>query len=837
MDNFINLFTNEKERNNKNLWREYFVSDEFLAGQFSGDYMQQIQDFLKNQEFEQYDKLPPAFLFELISAYALEPWIAEWDGLIREDFMYQDCDEEDFAEEDCDDESVASWNRTMTDSMRIASEIWNSQDDFWRTERGSRTIRKWEYRLRGRAFQDYINVCYQYKNFGWDGVDTELFWWGAWHHIEVGPCRKADYCKTSRDVCLLSLYEYFFRTNKLPEDACVWLWKRLELSEMEGKEYAKYYVGIREALLTQHSDMRTLIGENQNEYEKYSNWKRRVNSIEEKYKYKGWLVNPMLSFRCTYTSSNPTISEEEWSALQNIIVDEVFLTHKYDDDMLEDLGRRWRTGDATWGMTKVFYESYMEDRKNNEGIPNAVKANMLIEYMKAKMNFYEKIPEYNCCEPYSYDCSTNSPEFWIYYLIMAFDGACAAADEFDWRPSFMERRMICYGQKYLSGYLKTLYRPSLEWRRRFVKADKTGRIDEPVSIEISVYSDLYDDVSESECLEPEAVIKIEFYLHHIQFYWDGEIWEGANSDEESFSFSELMQYAGKEGEEEKFVLLLALTNIDNEEYDYAYSEIHKRLEKLPIDEFCLDFVAECLAGGIRDWNDDSPNGKIETYYVENLSGYYRADLYGAGIAFTKHTSFGWRADDPDDGYYPKINEIREMALYGLNGMKGTDEVKRVMLDGMSSMEKAQQICDLLKENKRINGFYNKRYSRTKPLPKTVADFLSENDFMIHNCITLCYGNQDSCYFEQKLYTGLCPADEAVSDENAITPKEKNYKVGWLFHEWETETVKLAVNDSGAILWNESFLKVRKADSLTEVIGKHYRLDEVTAIYCTILINR
>lgn len=855
---FQALFSDDKTRKSKERWKDYFLSEMFLEVQFSGSCLRQMQEYLKKQKMAPYKELPPVFLFELVTAYGLEPLIDERKGLIQADFM-----EDSFYRKE-----LSPWWLEFGRAMRAAAEIWNAQDASWRRDRGGRSIRKWEYRLRGRAFADYIELCVKYdagvQDWEEDYERGGPLSRGKWHYIQTGRYNQNSYGDFVRNECILLLYAYFLRTHKLPKAAYVWLWGIYELSEMKAGQQVRAYEGIRQAILMRCPSVEAAADEEKVAEEQYNDWTRRLNDLERKYQYDGWAVKPNVPFEYTYALSAPKVSAEERRELQELFESPVFQTYQYDDELLWDLDYHCAGGNATPGLAETLYRIYMDSRDKSP------KVNMLLEHVRARMSYFERIPEYLCGEPFAYDCSTKAPDFWYYYLIMAFEGRCVRRNTPEDDFSYIEERMIRNGRKYLSGYLEQLYHPSMEWRRRFVGSDMTGRIDKPRRIEIRL------------CPEQERggelVIGIEFYLHLIQFYWNGKVWKG----QEALSFQELLQCAGAEGDEERFMLLLALTDIGASEREMVRGEIRSRLEKLPIDAFCLDFVAECLANGgscaekrkqyggrfvcgdgagydadeeyedeyddgevddddcdddeeveddeydegYQDFdynanNDDVKNGLggREIRFAENLTGLYCARRDASGdIVYSRHSFYGWQTIRPSK--WSLWEECRGLVRYGLCSLNASEK-KRVVVRGMSDLEKAQQICALLEENHQLSLTQHRKNQQ----------WLEKCGILAGNSVVLCYGDWESCYLEKTLTTGLFTEKKSMKDAYAITKKEKNYEVGWLFQDWDSYKTLIAVGESGALYYYGNFSPPRavSADSLAEVIANRVRLAEVTAI--------
>lgn len=868
LEAFQASFADEKTRKSREHWMNYFLSETFLEVQFMGEFAEQVFDYLRRQDETPYKELPPTFLFELVTAYGMESLIDKRKGLVQADFMDMSFDQEE----------ISPWRQGLVRAMRVVGEIWNAQDISWRRDRGARTIRKWEYCLRGRAFADYIRLCVKHdagvRDWEEDPEREGPFMRGKWSHIQTGKYSQNSYDLDVRNECILVLYAYFLRTHQLPEHIYVWLWREYELSEIKAGQRVRAYEGIRQAILEQCPSVEAIADQEKAEEEQYHNWKQQLNSLERKYQYDGWAVKPRVPYEFTYALSAPVVSEQEQSQLQELFDSPVFQKYKYDDDLLWDLDYHCVAGNCTLGMAEVLFRIYMDSR--NKG----PKIDMFLEHVKKKLNYFERLSEYLCWEPFAYDCSTKAADFWYYYLCTAFEGRCTTVQIVKDFSSFIEEGMIRNHRKYLSGYLEQLYHPSMEWRRRFVGSSMTGRIDEPRCMEIRFCKE--------QKFDSEVVVGIEFHLHFIRFYWNGAVWEG----QETLSFQELLQCAGAEGDEERFMLLLALTGIDISEREMAQEAIRSRLGKLPVDAFCLDFVAECLANGYTeeyssddeddlededdfdeddlededdfdegedvydeddDFEDDDFDDDLEDdfdedddeydevyqdfdykahnndiknnlngqkiQFAENLTGRYRVRRDAAGdVVYSKRCFCGWQTICASK--WSLWEESRELVRYGLISLDAPVN-KRVEVKGMSELEKAQQICVLLEEN----------YQQSLTQHRKNLQWLEKCGILAGNSVILCYGDQDSCYLEKALNTGLYTEKRSMEDAYAITKKEKNYRVGWLFQDWDSYKTIIAVGESGALWYDESPSSFRtlSADSLAEVIAKRYRLAEVTAI--------
>ena len=277
MEAFQALFSDEKARRSKELWKDYFLSKAFLEVQFSESCLKQMQDYLKNQNMVPYKELPPAFLFELVTAYGLEPLIDDRRGLVQADFM-----EDAFYKK-----KLSPWRLGLARAMKTVAEIWNAQDVSWRRDRGGKTIRKWEYRLRGRAFEDYIQLCIAHdagvRDWEEDPERGGPLTRGEWRYIQTGRYSKTEYGIFVRNECVLLLYAYFLCTRRLPESAYVWLWKEYRLSEMKAGQQVKAYEGIRQAILSQCPSVEAMANQEKEAEGQYHSWTQRLHDVERKY--------------------------------------------------------------------------------------------------------------------------------------------------------------------------------------------------------------------------------------------------------------------------------------------------------------------------------------------------------------------------------------------------------------------------------------------------------------------------------------------------------------------------------------------------------------------------
>lgn len=236
-------------------------------------------------------------------------------------------------------------------------------------------------------------------------------------------------------------------------------------------------------------------------------------------------------------------------------------------------------------------------------------AEKLLVYLMQNLTLYRRLPEYHCRIPFVYTnahtdfIGTANLEFWEYLFAYGFGCRHALSDPL----------------RTLTDYMEQLYQPSLEWRKEFTRFGK----ETPAR-----YSFLLSDGTRFQA---------EFHLYYIRYFW--------NEDpvERICSFSRFCEEEKKGLTAEQFFLLLAVTEIREEERRLAKKLIFRYLELLPLYRPTLEVLSECLV------NDSEPETLPEnerkrvylTLYEENERFCFRLQATPRKFTTDRYTKEGW----------------------------------------------------------------------------------------------------------------------------------------------------------------------------------------------------
>lgn len=286
----------------------------------------------------------------------------------------------------------------------------------------------------------------------------------------------------------------------------------------------------------------------------------------------------------------------------------------------------------------------------------------LLFSLMRNLTLYRRLPEYHCRIPFGYanadpdQIGTANREFWEYFFSYGFGCRHALSDPL----------------RTLTDYMEQLYQPSLEWRKEFTRFGE----ETPAR-----YSFLLSDGTRFQA---------EFHLYYVRYFWNEA------PVERICSFSRLCGEEQKGLRAEQFFLLLAVTEIREEERLDAQKLVSRYLELLPLYRPTFPVLSECLV------NDCAPlvleeNERKRVYltlYEENERFCFRLQATPRKFTTDRYTREGWVPVpllSGDAKAYRTLPE-EERFSYLQNKIKQLlqpDPVldRRILLDGMSAEEK------------------------------------------------------------------------------------------------------------------------------------------------------
>ena len=177
---------------------------------------------------------------------------------------------------------------------------------------------------------------------------------------------------------------------------------------------------------------------------------------------------------------------------------------------------------------------------------------------------------------------------------------------------------------------------------------------------------------------------------------------------------------------------------DDEEYEDEYGDEADEDDEYDDDEYDDDEEVDEddeYDEGYQDFDYNANNGDVknglggrEIRFAENLTGRYCARRDASGnIVYSRHSFYGWQTISPSR--WSLWEECSGLVRYGLCSLDASER-KRVVVRGMSDLEKAQQICALLEENHQLSLTRHRKNQQ----------WLEKCGILAGNSVVLCYGD-------------------------------------------------------------------------------------------------
>lgn len=531
---FQKIANDETVRENRDIWKAYFLSKEFLRAQFHAEVLQSIREYLCHNGLRFWDN----FIIELVIAYDI---IIEADDLV---LIYNEKSEQD----------------VLHGAAKVVAEIWNAMPGEWRNNQGRTLLEQEGSLLRKKTFGNYLRL----RSMSESGMLTEeykkewgyqLLECGKWIYLVSGESQKnqiteGDARRYIRDVSLLTLYTFFVEECGAPDVVCRYMYNEYELHQIGHKHYSENYISLKNAILKQFPQIQSEQKLRQVGREQRFLLKSKMGLLQKKYDYSGWGDTRMWMNEMLFATKNVEISDQQVREIDELIHSDLFQTLMYDPIVLE----------FTYGpslLTEKVYQEYLKEDDMDE------KVEMLMLQLMEQITIYHRIPEYNCMEPYTYHIEEETEEYWYYFFQAGFKNGV-------FLPVFKYVENVS-----LAEYIERIYKPSRQWRTEFLGFDlRTGE---------------YHAKRERVLLLPDGrEIRLIYEMFDIVYFY-----QETKIEEPFYTFNQLLDYAGGCGQESLFFLLLPLAEIVNEKE--AYTEIRRRLTMLPFYEASRDRIASFLA--------------------------------------------------------------------------------------------------------------------------------------------------------------------------------------------------------------------------------------------------
>lgn len=608
---FKAIFEDEQKRNNRELWRDFFISKEFLDEQYEDEYIKAMCKYLYEQKEVSTNKLPLGLMVELAIVYALEP---EDDGYCEiEEYCICEEDEEDiYLKENGfinNEEDMKEYIRNGLDSFyikqtAIIAKLWNEQDNY--EENFDEFMSKASF-IRRSSYEYYRNIRFYaiYKLWDYEGKLDSLkkykYDLSMGHYdfladddtVNSMDIKDIRYEDSLTHSCLLELFDYLLQKYQFSIEPCAYMYSYFELEDIEETEYAPMYKDLKSHILELYPNIDEYCKSNISSEDYAPNLSEMLKQIQAKYKNLGWGKNMENLRTPCYAKDVVDWCEEEAEEIYKIVDSELFQKHKYSKHVIKKL----IISKFTITQAKIFFSIYHRPEAFEEAGEAALR---LLHMLIACIRINEKQKEYLMSEEYDYDLSTDSYDFMEYFLSVAFDGRHMQVGNEPPIPA----RYVYDGKLGMSVYMTWTYKPSMEWRLRFTNYNKeTGEFGKPRTYDM----ELIDGTK----------VTLEFHYHYIRYYInDKEVYAP------ELSVSTLYDNAK---DLKTFLLLLPLIKISS-------------MNAGNIEEYLKAALADCMPLPVSGYiiaailTDNEVKSKDEERiksrrYIENINKCYRLDTY------------------------------------------------------------------------------------------------------------------------------------------------------------------------------------------------------------------
>lgn len=708
------LLEDSREGKRQEAWREYFLSEDFLKEQYEEEFgkgLRQCVDAWKEERPEESDFLR-AFMTELAIAYG---FFTEADGQVNTEGSFY--------------------------ARQAAGAVWNSyiREQSYDMEQ---VLDREENLVRQRSFSDYLTL----RNMNWKGYLTEKekeIWENILQCAQIGYLyeRKSDrtVCEETRSECIIQLYTHWLLSEPVPACVCRYMYQKYGFHDLEHSSGYKLYAGLKEAVLLQYPGMEEELYGEASKAQLTRSWYQELMRI-------------VLDYQACHLRREYEETGELQERIQALFERREWPMICYEPELFEQMylqlaGRKV----IPPSLAEKLCAFYMEDGSWTD--PEQVQ--FMLEALVSSLSFHRNLLEMDERREYFYektsvsDIAEDNRDFWEYFLETGF--GCRYVTVIG--SSQRQAEYILRNKEYLPGYMKAVYLPSMEWRKRFVGFDEEkDAITKPVSV---------------ECPAPGGrILRIEFHLHYVQYFLDEE-----KVIYPLLSFDELLKEMKEFPDTVHFFFLLAITRICEEERAAAERVIREWLGRLSLQPATVAFLAKALAadnGGNR--MPDSEAKRIHAVYYEEQERFcFKAEVSMRNVKIYRQTELGWEEFQPLEGEGKAVKSLdlegkKQFALNKLRSLRQPDPVQiaSFSLEGMDNEKKMLQIIEALKQQEQ----YRKWGKRSVPympgfpwtpgeiMPSVREFFAKDGGWMLESYVVLHMGRQNRKCFERVFYSAM-----------------------------------------------------------------------------------
>ncbi|MCI9592878.1 MAG: J domain-containing protein [Lachnospiraceae bacterium] len=875
----IGLLEDEKNAKKAEVWRDYFLSEDFLNEQFDDKFGRGLVQFLEEKYFNLQDtglqdiglqeielneielqnikiqSLPRPFVIELAVAYGLHPDSfgevnveGSFYNRVIAGNLWKICSNFwEFPRENIGNEELNPKDFRVQDSPELMEKLMRS-----RISGSGRILMRAENLVRLRSFSDYLTL----RSMNQMGflTDKEKEVWerivdsGKINHLYEKNGRKAVYPET-RSTTLLLLYAYWINTDDVPDCIYRYMYREYDLKNLDHSSRKATYLPLKTAILRRRPNI---------EYELFDK-----DSIEQMIrKWYQELMQIVSDYHSCYDRREYGETEEIRSRIEALFQHRewekiCYEPGLFDKMMLQIAPRKVLPKTLVRKLSAFYQEDYPWPRPDD--------VYRMQEGLVISAAFHRNLLEMDYRYPWKYkktelsDIDRNNHDFWEYFLMTGF-GCRSFTSVTSWQntKSYVQNNVWT-----LPAYMQAVYMPSMGWRKAFVGFDEEeNAILSPKSLEF--------------LLPDGRRFRAEFHLHYIVYFIDEEpVIYPAFTFEEWKAMAETCLENARENDseicpenhltkEQCFILLAAATIRDEEEKE-AEAIILSWLRLLPLAPATFPVLAKMLAAD-NAWPPVPENDvrRIQAVFYEEQERFcFKAEVGMRSIKTCRKTHFGWEDLPllPGEGKAAKALDLEGKKKYAVQKLCSLRQPKPVLLasyslEGMENKEKMRRIIDALKEQEQ----YRKAAKKTLPYvpgwpwspqditPAVRQFFAQDGGWMTESYVLLQMGSRKNPCFTRIFYTKMnifgfdlsFQSMEFTGDLNVRTRalsqkiREKHLVVGHFGWGKSYEARKsfaplpFAVGESG-LFYAYDFLRLYKAESLEDLMDKLFDFSEVSRV--------
>lgn len=717
---FISILEDAKKFRSADVWKAFFLSEDFLKEQFSEVFADGMYQYLLNWQGDgnyQIAQMPRGFLLELAIAYAL---------------MTNDSDKKD--------------QIRLTDSFyarKVAASIYNMQREYT----PNRVLLKPENFVRMLSFSDYIRLRIMNEKHLLTLDHKE-----SWENMLLGGYssylyelqRRNGRDSETRSTCLIDLYVFWLRCETVPKCVLEYMYQRYNLRDIEHTSARKLYAALKQEIIRQYPDIEDALYGREGKEKLIRGWYRELMQIiadnevlgKEKGKIKTRIEALFERPEWPKIKYSPELFEKMYLQLHNRVFLPVPLAQRlaefYSDETGVSAGA-WDREKGSIMLEGMLHSLYCNrcilcnlaiDAQKSEGIPYGVKMdlNMIQSQIQSNcsnsdtlkseaksavetmdilkicdLELNNAVQNLRLFEKFDLsELSENNINFWHYFFMRGFGcRKVRAAGQRRYRKEY-----TVGDQVFLPAYIEYIYQPSVRWQKLFTQFDKTKE-NQPLG---NVLHEEHESSKKEKAartaiefiLPDQKKLKAEFYLHYVLYYQNDEL-----VYKPCYCFYECRELAHSITEPIQFFCLLAITSIQEEEFEEAAQFIETWLSKVPLYPVTIPVIAELLAGDM-DWNDEKQEIVYAIYYIEEENYCFRALVKEKSIILQHQTNFGWEyihTIEINAAESFSVEKKKQQAQKFLQGMKRPKPVRLSFTDlsKMDEKEKAERIIEALKQ--------------------------------------------------------------------------------------------------------------------------------------------